>query len=162
MTRYDFSPLFRNSVGFDRLADLVDVAMQTNGSANGYPPYDILTDGEDKYRINMAVAGFAEKDLSIEVDDRVLTVSGNMTPSDDDAEYLHRGIAERNFVRKFHLADYVNVVDAHLDNGLLSINLVREVPEEMKPRTIKIENDAPKSLTDKAKKLIEGSTKRAA
>ncbi len=162
MTRYDFSPLFRNSVGFDRLADLVHVAMQTNDSGNGYPPYDILTQGDDRYRIRMAVAGFAEKDLSIEVNDRILTVSGNMMSSDDEVQYLHRGIAERNFVRKFHLADYVNVVDASLDNGLLSINLVREVPEEMKPRTIKIENSVPKSLTDRAKKLIEGSTKKAA
>lgn len=162
MTSYDFSPLFRTSVGFDRLPDLVDIAMRANGNGTGYPPYDILTDGDDNYRITMAVAGFAEKDLSIDVHDRILTVSGKAESSDDDVQYLHRGIAERSFVRKFHLADFVSVVDTRLDNGLLTINLVREVPDEMKPRTIEIESKAPKSLTDKAKKLIEGGARKAA
>lgn len=162
MTTYDFSPLYRSSIGFDRLARLMDATLQSNGPANGYPPYNISAVGDDHYRISMAVAGFGEADLNIEVHEQTLTVSGKGKAEDQGVEYLHQGIAGRDFVRKFQLADHVKVADARLENGLLVIDLEREVPEEMKPRIIKIEHGAPKSLTEKAKKLIGGATKSKA
>lgn len=162
MTTYDFSPLFRSTVGFDRLARLMDASLQTAGNGGGYPPYNIATVGEDHYRISMAVAGFGADDLNIEVDDQTLSVTGRMAPADDSVRYLHQGIAGRDFVRKFQLADHVKVAEAHLENGLLTIDLERQVPEAMKPRTIEIGRGTPESLTDKAKKLIEGSSKKKA
>ena len=162
MMTYDFSPLFRSTVGFDRLARLMDDTLQSNVTAGGHPPYNIAAVGEDHYRITMAVAGFAEKDLNIEVDEQTLSVSGKMAEAEEGMQYLHHGIAERNFVRKFQLADYVKVADARLENGLLTIDLEREVPEEMKPRTIRIERGAPKSLAAKAKKFLEGNVKSKA
>lgn len=163
MTTYDFSPLFRSSVGFDRLARLMDASLQAKDTTSGYPPYNIAVIGEDHYRIMMAVAGYTEDNLSIEVQDQTLIVKGTSAKEDEDVEYLHHGIAERDFVRKFQLAEFVKVADAHLVNGMLTIDLERVVPEELKPRTIKIETSEPKSLASKAKKLLEGgSDKKAA
>lgn len=159
MTSYDFSPLFSSSIGFDRFARLMDSTLQTNTSGTGYPPYNIAAVGEDHYRITIAVAGYSEKDLNIEVSQQILSVSGKTKETEEGAHYLYRGISEQNFARKFQLADHVNVADARLVDGLLTIDLERVVPEELKPRTIKIEHGSPKSLTDKAKKMIEGTIK---
>ena len=160
MQTFDFSPLYRSSVGFDRLARLMDASTRPGAPAgNGFPPYNIAANGEDRYRITMAVAGFGEAELDIEVHDQALTVSGNKKEEAEDVQYLHRGIAERNFSRKFQLADYVKVADAHLENGILTIDLEREVPEAMKPRSIKIASGAPESLVSKAKKVLEGKAK---
>jgi|TARA_B100000315_G_scaffold258745_1_gene311953 molecular chaperone IbpA len=162
MRTYDFSPLFRNSVGFDRMQRLLDSALDhSQTSANSYPPYNIEAVGEDAYRISMAVAGFSEADLEIIAKDNALSVKGEIKASDDTA-YLHRGIAGRAFERRFDLADYVKVADAHLENGLLHIDLVREVPEAHKPRTVEIKRGATPSLAEKAKNLIGGDAKAAA
>jgi molecular chaperone IbpA len=136
MRTVDFSPLYRSVVGFDRLAALLDAAAA--GESNGYPPYNIETVGKDAYRIEMAVAGFRPEDLSIEVKENVLTVQGRKPANDEARRYLHRGLAERNFERRFQLADYVVVEDARLADGLLSVSLKRELPEAMKPRKIEI------------------------
>lgn len=164
MTTFDFSPLFRSTVGFDRLARMVETAMQADHAGPSYPPYNIEATDQDAYRVTIAVAGFKEDELSIEVRENTLTVAGQK--KDDGADdggrvYLHRGIAGRDFVRKFQLADHVKVASANLDNGLLSIDLVREIPEAMKPRKIEIKSEAPSSLVEKAKKLIEGNKKAA-
>jgi molecular chaperone IbpA len=138
MTTIDFSPLFRSMIGFDRLSNALETAYRTE--PGGYPPYNIEVSGENDYRITMAVAGFAEKDLSLEVKENILTVSGDRPDDTEKAEtkYLYRGIANRSFERKFQLADYVRVVDARLENGLLHVELRREIPEAMKPRKIEI------------------------
>ena len=140
MRTYDFSPLYRSAVGFDRLANLLESAARTS-QEGGYPPYNIETTGENAYRIEIAVAGFSPDELNIEVKENLLTVSGRKTANDDAATqrtYLHRGLAERDFERRFQLADYVVVTDANLSNGLLSIALKRELPEALKPRRIEI------------------------
>ncbi|WEK41042.1 MAG: Hsp20 family protein [Candidatus Brevundimonas colombiensis] len=140
MRTYDFSPLYRSAVGFDRLANLLESASRTS-SEGGYPPYNIETTGENAYRIEIAVAGFTTDELNIEVKENLLTVTGRKTANDDAAPqktYLHRGLAERDFERRFQLADYVVVTDADLVNGLLSISLKRELPEALKPRRIEI------------------------
>lgn len=140
MRTYDFSPLYRSAVGFDRLANLLESASRTS-SEGGYPPYNIETTGENAYRIEIAVAGFTTDELNIEVKENLLTVTGRKTANDDAAPqktYLHRGLAERDFERRFQLADYVVVTDADLVNGLLSISLRRELPEALKPRRIEI------------------------
>ena len=162
MTRYDLSPLFRSTVGFDRLARLLDSMPDTTGNAQPYPPYNIEADGEDRYRITMAVAGFTEEMLGIEVRENLLTVTGKSSGLERETTYLHHGIAERDFERKFQLDDHVKITEANLANGLLTIDLVREVPEEKKPRTIEIKRATPESLLGKAKKLIEGDTSKAA
>ncbi len=136
MRTIDFSPLYRSVVGFDRLADLLDAA--TTETANGYPPYNIERTGENAYRIEIAVAGFKPEDLNIEVKENLLTVQGRKVANDEAKRYLHRGLAERNFERRFQLADYVVVTDAGLADGLLSISLKRELPEALKPRRIEI------------------------
>ncbi|MEI9965101.1 MAG: Hsp20 family protein [Caulobacteraceae bacterium] len=136
MRTVDFSPLYRSVVGFDRLAALLDAAAA--GETSGYPPYNIETIGDQAYRIEMAVAGFKPEELNIEVKENVLTVQGRKTANDEARRYLHRGLAERNFERRFQLADYVVVTDANLADGLLSISLKRELPESMKPRRIEI------------------------
>jgi len=140
MTTFDFSPLFRTSVGYDRLASLLNSAhrVEQNG---GYPPYNIATAGEDRYRITMAVAGFSEDELSITSEHNKLFVKGEKAEEEEteDTRYLYRGIATRSFERRFNLADHVRVSDARLDNGLLHIELEREVPEAMKPKTIEIQ-----------------------
>jgi molecular chaperone IbpA len=138
MTTIDFSPLFRSMIGFDRLSNALETAYRSE--PGGYPPYNIEVSGENDYRITMAVAGFAEKDLSIEVKENILTVLGGRAEESERPEtrYLYRGIANRSFERKFQLADYVRVVDARLENGLLHVDLRREIPEAMKPRRIEI------------------------
>ena len=141
MRTIDFSPLYRSVVGFDRLAALLDAA--ASGETSGYPPYNIETVGQDAYRIEVAVAGFKPEELNLEVKENVLTVQGRKAANDDSRRYLHRGLAERNFERRFQLADYVVVTDANLADGLLSISLKRELPEAMKPRRIEI-SGAPK------------------
>jgi len=140
----DFSPLYRSTVGFDRLANLLDSALRTDStSASGYPPYNIEATGENKYAITLAVAGFAEKELEIEVEKGVLSVRGVKDADDKDQHnYLYKGIATRNFERKFNLADFVEVHGAQLNNGLLTVALVKRVPEEMKPRRIAINDDS--------------------
>jgi molecular chaperone IbpA len=138
MRTFDFAPLYRSVVGFDRLANLLETAANAEG-ASGYPPYNIETVGEDAYRIEMAVAGFKPDELSVDVKENVLTVVGRKAPSDEAKRYLHRGLAERNFERRFQLADYVVVSEAQLSDGLLSISLRRELPESLKPRRIEIQ-----------------------
>jgi len=138
MSAYDFSPFFRSTVGFDRMFDLLDTA--TRAEDTGYPPYNIEKLGEDTYRITMAVAGFAPDELSVVAHENVLTVSGKQKDVEGQkAQFLHRGIAGRAFERRFNLADYVKVDGASLSNGLLHVELRREVPEARKPRTINIE-----------------------
>ncbi|MBV8684651.1 MAG: Hsp20 family protein [Caulobacteraceae bacterium] len=136
MRTIDLTPLYRSVVGFDRLADLLDAA--SSEAATGYPPYNIERTGENAYRIEIAVAGFRAEDLNIEVKENLLTVQGRKTANDEAKRYLHRGLAERNFERRFQLADYVVVSDANLADGLLSISLKRELPEALKPRRIEI------------------------
>src|ERR1700693_5976494 len=138
MDRFDFSPLFRSTIGFDRLARLVDTATRVDSTALSYPPYNIEKTGEDAYRLTMAVAGFAQDELDITVHENTLIVTGKAQKEDENGRYLHRGIARRAFERRFSLADHIKVNGASLDNGLLHVDLVREVPEAMKPRTIKI------------------------
>jgi len=138
MTRYDLSPLFRSTVGFDRLARLVDSATRIDDSTVSYPPYNIVKTADDSYRVTMAVAGFAADELDLTVHENSLIVTGRAKDEDKQAEYLHRGIAARAFERRFQLADHIKVVGAALANGLLDINLVREVPEQLKPRKIVI------------------------
>jgi molecular chaperone IbpA len=136
MRSYDLSPLFRSTVGFDRMSRLLDTAFQAE--APTYPPYNIEKSGEDTYRITMAVAGFGEDDLEVTQKAGELLVKGKARSESEDVRYLHRGIAARAFERRFELADHVNVVDAGLVNGMLSIELRREIPEELKPRAIGI------------------------
>jgi len=140
MRTYDFSPLYRSFVGFDRMANLIDAASQQASAGNSYPPYNVAKLSDNAYRIELAVAGFNEDDLMIESHENVLTISGkrNVTADNDDEEYLHRGIAERDFERRFQLADHVLVTGAELTNGLLVISLKRELPEALKPRKISI------------------------
>ena len=140
MDRFDFSPLFRSTIGFDRLARLVDSATRVDTAATAYPPYNIESAGEDSYRLTMAVAGFSRDELDITMDKNSLVISGKAQKEDEQAQgrYLHRGIARRAFERRFSLADHMKVTGASLDNGLLHVDLVREVPEEAKPRQIEI------------------------
>lgn len=154
MRTYDFSPLYRSFVGFDRMAGLIDAASQQAATGNAYPPYNVAQLSENAYRIELAVAGFSEDELDIESHENVLTISGRKdTGADnDEAEYLHRGIAERGFERRFQLADHVLVEGAELKNGLLVISLKRELPEALKPRKISI-NDG---------KLIQAKPSRKA
>jgi molecular chaperone IbpA len=135
-TTFDFTPLFRSSVGFDRVLDLLDNATRLT-TIDNWPPYDIAKTGEDEYRISLAVAGFQEDELGITQEPNLLVVSGNKA-GEDNAQYLYRGIAGRSFQRRFELADHVKVAGAALKNGLLTIELKRELPEEMKPRKIAI------------------------
>ena len=141
MNTIDLTPLYRNSVGFDRMASLLDNALRSQKAGVGFPPYDIETTGEDRYAITLAVAGFEESELEIQVENGVLCVSGRKAEETEETEeksYLYRGIANRSFERKFNLADHVEVHGADLKNGLLTISLVKEVPEAMKPRSIEI------------------------
>ena len=135
-TLFDYTPLHRSSIGFDRVFDLLDAASRAQGG-DDYPPFDSLKTGEDSYRITMAVAGFNEADLTITTQANLLLVNGERT-MEPEGEYLHRGISSRPFSRRFELAEHVNVTGARLANGLLSIDLKREVPEAMKPRRIDI------------------------
>jgi molecular chaperone IbpA len=134
---FDFAPLFRSSIGFDRVFNLL-ASSQRLQAVETWPPYDIVKTAEDSYRIQMAVAGFAENDLDITQERNVLVVKAQKADDSSSGEYLHRGIAARAFERRFELADHVRVENANLKNGLLSIELEREVPEAMKPRKIAI------------------------
>jgi len=136
MRSFDFSPLFRSTVGFDRVTSLLDAV--TREENTGYPPYNIEKTAEDAYRIVLAVAGFSDADLDIVQHQNTLTVTGKQAEQNGDKQFLYRGIAGRAFERRFELADYIKVAGAKLANGLLSIELTREVPEEKKPRQIKI------------------------
>jgi molecular chaperone IbpA len=146
MRTLDFSPLYRSVVGFDRLADLLDAA--AHESATGYPPYNIERTGDNEYRIELAVAGFKPDELSIEVKEAVLTVQGRKAGGDGERRFVHRGLAERNFERRFQLAEYVVVTEANLADGLLAISLKRELPEALKPRRIEIGTDASSTLIE--------------
>lgn len=156
MRTMDLNPLYRTIVGFDRLADLLDAAANVE-AGQGYPPYNIEQINENTYRVELAVAGFGKDDLDLEVRENVLTVTGrkNHGEEDDGRNFVHRGIAERAFERRFHLADHVFVKDADLVDGLLVIQLQREIPEALKPRKIEIGSNG------KSRKAIEGKSKAA-
>ncbi|WP_298974441.1 Hsp20 family protein [uncultured Roseobacter sp.] len=138
MRTYDFAPLYRATVGFDQIADLMDRVLTTEGTQPSYPPYNIEKLDDDAYRISIAVAGFSDADLSVEVRENALIVSAKKADEDATRSYLHRGIATRAFERRFHLADHVQVTGAAHVDGMLNIDLVREVPEALKPRQIAI------------------------
>lgn len=154
MRRFDFSPLYRQTIGFDHLANLIEQLASAEGD-NGFPPYNIERLDENVYRITMAVAGFSLDDLTIEVKEGTLSVRGEQSGEAKDREYLHRGIAARNFERRFRLADYIEATGASLEHGLLHIDLKREIPEAMKPRTIKIRQSAKNGT-----KVIDGATEK--
>lgn len=138
MRQFDLSPLYRSAIGFDRLASMLDNASRNEQNQNGYPPYNIELINEHAYRITMAIAGFSKQEVSILTEHNMLTVTGTKQSEETERQYLYQGIAARGFERKFQLADHVKVTDATLENGLLHIDLVQEIPEAMKPRTIEI------------------------
>ncbi len=153
MRNYDFSPLYRSAIGFDRFAKLLSDA-QRNENEFSYPPYNIELLSENSYRIVMAIAGFSENDIEIEFEQQTLKVSGKKQKEAEELNYLHRGIAARDFEHKFQLADHVKVTTARLEHGLLEINLVREIPEALKPKKIQIMSAAnDKQLVDQ--KLVD-------
>lgn len=157
---FDYSPLFRSTVGFDRLMRLLEESMQWSESGNGgsgYPPYNIEKLGRDHYRVTLAVAGFSERDLSIHVRENALLIEGKKNEAEGETAYLHRGIAGRSFRRQFHLADHVKVTSASLQNGLLVIDLAQELPEAMKPRRIEITTKGPEQPAGNDGHIIEGS-----
>lgn len=153
MRTLDLSPLHRFTVGFDNMSRLLDAAMRLDETAPSYPPYNIEKRGEDQYRVSMAVAGFSEDDLEITVQDNTLIIRGRLDKNEDgdEPEFLYRGIATRAFERRFQLADHIKVVGATLTNGLLHVELVREVPEEMKPRKIEITRAADTKVIENKK-----------
>ena len=140
MNAIDLTPLYRSSVGFDRLGSLINHALTAESTTSGYPPYNIEVLDENRYAITVAVAGFSQEELDIQVEKGVLSVAGNKATK-DERKYLYQGIANRTFERKFNLADYVEVTGADLSNGLLTISLKKEIPEAMKPKTIAINQD---------------------
>ena len=144
MRAFDLTPLYRATVGFDQIADLMDRALASDVGQNTYPPYNIEKTADDAWRISIAVAGFSDEELAIEVKDRSLLVTGRKAADETERNYLHRGIATRAFERRFHLADHVRVTGASHENGMLNIDLVREVPEALKPRRIEITSDTKK------------------
>lgn len=152
MRAIDFSPLFRSSIGFDRFDRLFDTAFTANEAGNNYPPYNIERRGEDQYRLIVAVAGFLPQDLEVTLDKGVLYVKGSHGNGSEDVTYLHRGIAGRAFERRFELADHIQVERASLENGLLVVDLKREIPEALKPRRIEIagENAGPTAIESDA------------
>lgn len=150
MRTFDLTPLFRSSVGFDRMTRLLDTASRLDDGSLSYPPYNIEKRGDDLYRISMAVAGFGESDLELTQTENTLVVKGKAEKSEAEGSFLYRGIAGRAFERRFQLADYIRVTDASLENGLLHIDLEREVPEALKPRTIEIAGGSAKRLEKKA------------
>ncbi len=149
MRNFDFSPLYRSTVGFDHFADMIDRAFTGDVGQNTYPPFNIEKTAEDAYRISIAVAGFTEDDLNVETRDNQLLVSARKSgePKDESTTYLHRGIAQRTFEKRFQLADHVIVTGATVENGMLHVDLTREMPEALKPRKIAI--GSPKSITSK-------------
>lgn len=158
MRNMDLTPLYRASVGFDRIADLMDRALTSEVAAPTYPPYNIERTGENAYRISIAVAGFAADDLSVEMRDGAVIVSARKAAEDEARTYLHRGIATRAFERKFALADHVRVEGASHVDGMLHIDLVREIPEALKPRRIAISRSAPSTI--EAGETVEAETRK--
>ena len=156
MRTYDLTPFYRSTVGFDRLFSLLDRATPDGG--NGYPPYNIERTGDNSYRVTVAVSGFSQNELSIVAKENTLTIKGEKTANENDkqGEVLYRGIAARAFERAFQLADFVVVKNASLENGLLHVDLVREIPEAKKPRSIPISTSAP------APQVVDGSAEKAA
>src|SRR5262250_3114332 len=150
MDRFDFSPLFRSTIGFDRLTRLVDAAARVDTAALAYPPYNIEKTGEDAYRLTMAVAGFSPDEVDVTVHENSLLVTGKAKKEDENGRYLHRGIARRAFERRFSLADHIKVVGANLVNGMLHVDLAHELPEAMKPRKIAIVGKQPEMAEKKA------------
>lgn len=138
MRHFDFAPLYRSTVGFDQIAQMMDRVLASDASQAGYPPYNIEKTADDAYRISIAVAGFSEADLSVEVKEQALVVSARKAEEDEERNFLHRGIATRAFERRFHLADHVRVKGAVHEDGMLHIDLQREIPEALKPRRIEI------------------------
>ena len=138
MDGFDFSPLFRSTIGFDRLTRLADAAMRVDNASLGYPPYNIEKTGDDAYRLTMAVAGFSPEELNVTVQQNSLVVTGKAKKEEQESHYLHRGIARRAFERHFSLADHMKVVGATVANGMLHVDLAREIPEAAKPRKIEI------------------------
>jgi molecular chaperone IbpA len=146
MRQFDLAPLYRNTVGFDRLFSMLDQLVSVDG-APSYPPYNIERTGENAYRISIAVAGFTDRDLTIEVKENTLSVRGERKPVEDrKVDILHQGIAARSFDRRFQMADGVQVVGATLENGLLHLDLVREIPEAKKPKLIPISSNGPQTI----------------
>lgn len=148
MNSFDFAPLYRSAIGFDRLAQILDNSLRGEAQPS-YPPYNIELIGEDRYRISMAVAGFEQAELDIEIDKDELKVVGRKARDENKRTWLHRGIAARDFTHRFQLAEHVRVVGASLDNGLLNVDLVREVPEAAKPRRIIINGGDNVELIDR-------------
>lgn len=148
MTTLDFAPLFRSTVGFDRLMNLLENSGGWNESSNGFPPYNIEKTGEDQYRVTLAVAGYGEDELSVEVKENGLTVEGRRKDAEASGSFLYRGIAGRSFKRQFQLADHVRVAGAQLHNGLLVVDLVREIPEAAKSRRIAIQTKPAQAAVD--------------
>ena len=151
MVNFDLTPLYRTTVGFDRLGSLFDTLASLENDAPSYPPYNIELVDENAYRISMAVAGFAANDLNIEAKENTLTIHGEKQTEKEESTFLHRGIAARSFERKFQLADHVVVKGAGLENGLLHVELVRELPEAMKPRAIPIVTKGVETKSEKPK-----------
>ncbi len=156
MRTIDLAPLYRATVGFDQIADVMDRVFSNDAAKTSYPPYNIEKTDEDAWRISIAVAGFSDQDLNVEVREGALIITANKKEDDDDRVYLHRGIATRAFERRFHLAEHVRVVGAAHIDGMLHIELVREVPEALKPRQISITSDLPVQS-----KVVEEKTKTA-
>ena len=156
MRAFDLSPLFRSTVGFDRMYRLLDTALQSGETGQTYPPYNIVTLGEDNYRVTMAVAGFTEDDLEITQVENTLIIKGRaLKDENEEVRYLHRGIAARSFEHRFQLADHIQVTGAGLRNGLLEIELVRQVPEAMKPRSIAIQGSEPARVGTRKVEAVE-------
>ena len=149
MRNYDFAPLYRSTVGFDNLTSLLDAVIQRDQNQSSYPPYNIELVEDNQYRITMAVAGFSQDEIDIHVEQQTLTIAGSKESRKKENNFLHRGIAARNFEQRFQLADYIEVKNANLENGLLHIKLSREIPEAMKPRKIDIDNGATRLINMK-------------
>ena len=155
MNTFDLTPLFRHSIGFDHLEDIFDSMVRLNSYSDNYPPYNIRSNGKDQYSIELAIAGFGEKELSINLENGQLSIVGNKDNS--DGNFMHQGIATRSFKRTFQLAEYVEVIGAGLNNGLLIIALERKLPEALRPKKIEISSGSNfKKFTDKISKVIEG------
>lgn len=155
MRNMDLTPLYRASIGFDRIADLMDRALSSDISATTYPPYNIEKTGENAYRISIAVAGFSADDLSVEMKDGAVIVAARKAEEDEGKTYLHRGIATRAFERKFALADHVRVTGASHVDGMLHIELVREIPEALKPRRIEIAKTASQTVEAEEQRKLD-------
>ncbi len=150
--KLDLTPLYANTVGYDRFGSLLDAAFNAERQGAGYPPYDIELVDENKYAITLAIAGFQQSEIDVQVEKGVLTIRGKKDEPKKDSRYLHRGIATRAFERKFNLADHVEVVDAQLDNGLLHISLLKEIPEAMRPRKIPVNAFATEAIEETVEK----------